>query len=111
MHAVADFCLIPMGVDSIGVTKYIAECQRVLEKTEGIKFKLHGYGTGLEGEFGVVMKAIEDCHRAYVTVSLGWEEGTDEVVGRVHAMGCPRVATDIRIVSYRITRGGIREWD
>lgn len=34
-----------MGVDSIGVTKYIAEVQRVLEKS-GLEHKLHGYGTG-----------------------------------------------------------------
>ncbi|KAM0754024.1 hypothetical protein T439DRAFT_169785 [Meredithblackwellia eburnea MCA 4105] len=78
MHAVADFCLIPMGIGEVGVTKYIAECQRVLEKS-GLEYKLHGYGTGLSGEFSEVMKAIEACHEA------------------VHAMGCPRVATDIRI--------------
>ncbi|KAM0792274.1 hypothetical protein ACM66B_004966 [Microbotryomycetes sp. NB124-2] len=67
-----------MGVPEVGVTKYIAECQRVLEKT-GLKYQLHGYGTGLEGEYSDVMKAIEACHEA------------------VHAMGCPRIATDIRI--------------
>lgn len=67
-----------MGVPEVGVSKYIAECQRVLEKT-GLDFKLHGYGTGLSGEFGEVMKAIEACHEA------------------IHAMGCPRIATDIRI--------------
>ncbi|KAI5475400.1 NicO-domain-containing protein [Pseudohyphozyma bogoriensis] len=59
-------------------SKYIAECQRVLEKS-GLVYKLHGYGTGLEGEYSEVMKAIEACHEA------------------VHAMGCPRIATDIRI--------------
>ena len=26
--------------------------------------KLHGYGTGLSGEFSEVMKAIEACHEA-----------------------------------------------
>ncbi|SCZ97058.1 BZ3500_MvSof-1268-A1-R1_Chr4-2g06962 [Microbotryum saponariae] len=59
MHAVADFCLIPMGIGEVGVTKVD--------------------GTGVQGEFGQVMKVIEECHQA------------------VHAMGCPRVATDIRI--------------
>lgn len=66
-----------MGVET-SVTKYIAECQRVLEKT-GLTYQLHGYGTGIEGEWQEVMKAIELCHEA------------------VHSMGCPRVATDIRI--------------
>lgn len=77
MHLTADFCLVPMGVE-VSVSKYIAECQRVLEKS-GLKYELHGYGTGLEGEYGEVMKVIEQCHEA------------------IHAMGCPRIATDIRI--------------
>ncbi|SGY77396.1 BQ5605_C005g03626 [Microbotryum silenes-dioicae] len=69
MHAVADFCLIPMGIGEVGVTKYIAECQRVLEKS-GLEYKLHGCK---------LPNVIEECHQA------------------VHAMGCPRIATDIRI--------------
>jgi len=40
---------------------------------------MHGYGTNLEGPWSEVVKAIHDCHAA------------------VHAMGAPRVATDIRI--------------
>lgn len=42
----ADFCLVPMGVE-VSVSKYIAECQRVLEKS-GLKYeaspKLVGHG-------------------------------------------------------------------
>jgi len=75
----ADFCLIPIGgEDGASVGKYIAECQRVLAKT-GLEYKMHGYGTGLEGPWDDVMNAIKACHKA------------------VHEMGCPRVATDIRI--------------
>ncbi|KAG0140598.1 hypothetical protein CROQUDRAFT_346097 [Cronartium quercuum f. sp. fusiforme G11] len=78
-HCVADFCLIPIvGEGGPSVGKYIAECQRVLEKT-GLTYKLHGYGTGIEGNWDEVMNAIKSCHEA------------------VHQMGCPRVATDIRI--------------
>ncbi|KAH9447855.1 hypothetical protein MJO29_011163 [Puccinia striiformis f. sp. tritici] len=78
-HCTADFCLIPIGgEDGASVGKYIAECQRVLAKT-GLEYKMHGYGTGLEGPWDEVMNAIKACHEA------------------VHKMGCPRVATDIRI--------------
>ncbi|KAG0666581.1 hypothetical protein C6P46_004247 [Rhodotorula mucilaginosa] len=77
-----------MGVE-VSVSKYIAECQRVLEKS-GLKYEASlissgrafgglADGTGLEGEYGEVMKVIEQCHEA------------------IHAMGCPRIATDIRI--------------
>ncbi|GAA5954790.1 hypothetical protein JCM21900_005905 [Sporobolomyces salmonicolor] len=70
MHAVADVCIVPMGTGEASVSKYIAETQRVLERTDG---------TGIEGEFSDVMKAIEKCHEA------------------LHKMGCPRLASDIRI--------------
>lgn len=37
-----------MSVSDVGVSKYIAEVQRVLEKS-GLEHKLHGYGTGTLG--------------------------------------------------------------
>ncbi|KAJ3749960.1 hypothetical protein DFH05DRAFT_1531592 [Lentinula detonsa] len=78
LYAVADFCLIPMGTGEPSVAGYIAECQRILEKS-GLKYKVCGYGTNLEGPWSEVSKAIHDCHLA------------------VHAQGAPRIATDIRI--------------
>ncbi|KII89180.1 hypothetical protein PLICRDRAFT_40818 [Plicaturopsis crispa FD-325 SS-3] len=78
LYVTADFCLIPMGISDPSVAGYIAECQRILEKS-GLKFKVRGYGTNLEGPWSEVSKAIHDCHAA------------------VHAQGVPRVATDIRI--------------
>lgn len=33
IYAVADFCLIPMGLETPSVGPQIAECQRVLEKS------------------------------------------------------------------------------
>ncbi|KAF8211852.1 hypothetical protein K438DRAFT_1805463 [Mycena galopus ATCC 62051] len=78
LYAVADFCLIPIGTGESSVAEYIAECQRVLQKS-GLTYKMHGYGTNIEGPWSAVSKAIHDCHAA------------------VHARGAPRVATDIRI--------------
>ncbi|KAF6764043.1 hypothetical protein DFP72DRAFT_874127 [Ephemerocybe angulata] len=78
LYAVADFCLIPIGTGTSSVAEEIAECQRVLEKS-GLKYKLHGYGTNLEGPWSQVSQTIHDCHAA------------------VHAKGAARIATDIRI--------------
>ncbi|KAI0293548.1 YkoF-like protein [Russula brevipes] len=99
LFAVADFCLIPMGTGhDPSVAVYIAECARILQRS-GLKYQvrtlhclsiemldrrrrhhqMHGYGTNLEGSWSAVSKAIHDCHAA------------------VHAMGAPRIATDIRI--------------
>ncbi|GHJ83807.1 hypothetical protein NliqN6_0209 [Naganishia liquefaciens] len=90
IYAVADFCLIPMGLETPSVGPQIAECQRVLEKS-GLEYHLHGYGTNVEGPWSQVMDAIKACHEA------------------VHAMGTPRIATDIRIgtrVDKEISKGG-----
>ncbi|KAF9520618.1 hypothetical protein BS47DRAFT_1374751 [Hydnum rufescens UP504] len=78
LYAVADFCLIPMGTGEVSVAEYIAKCQLVLEAS-GLKYKMHGYGTNLEGPWDEVSAAIHSCHQA------------------VHAHGAPRIATDIRI--------------
>ncbi|KAJ6531344.1 hypothetical protein B0H19DRAFT_1191362 [Mycena capillaripes] len=89
LYAVADFCLIPIGTANASVAEEVAECQRILEKS-GLKYKMHGYGTNIEGPWSAVSQAIHDCHAA------------------VHAKGAPRVATDIRIgtrVDREITPG------
>ena len=44
----ADFCLLPLGLAESSVAKYIAECQRVLDRS-GLTYNMHGYGTNLEG--------------------------------------------------------------
>ncbi|BEI91722.1 uncharacterized protein CcaverHIS019_0405420 [Cutaneotrichosporon cavernicola] len=55
LYAVADFCLIPMGLPTPSVGPQIAECQRILEKS-GLEYRLHGYGTNVEGPWDKVME-------------------------------------------------------
>jgi len=78
LYAVADFCLTAVGTGQPSVSAYIAQCQRVLEKS-GLVHKMHGFGTNIEGPWAKVSQAIYDCHAA------------------VHKMGVPRITTDIRI--------------
>lgn len=77
MKVIADFCVVPIGV-GVSVSKYVAECQRVLSES-GLEFQMHAYGTNVEGEWEAVMGAIRTCHE------------------RVHAMGAPRISTSIRL--------------
>jgi len=76
MHVIADLCLIPLGV-GVSVSKYIAECERILTAA-GLKIELHAYGTNIEGEWGVVFKAVQQCHE------------------KIHAMGAPRISTTLK---------------
>jgi uncharacterized protein (TIGR00106 family) len=77
MRVIVDLCVVPMGV-GVSVSKYVAECQRVL-RAAGLQPQLHAYGTNLEGEWDEVLRAIKSCHEA------------------VHALGVPRISTTIKL--------------
>ncbi len=77
MHAIADVCIIPLGVGA-SVSREVTECERILRES-GLKTRLHAYGTNIEGEWDEVMAAVRRCHEA------------------LHAMGVPRISTNIRI--------------
>jgi len=57
---------------------YIAACEKILARA-GLKPRLHGYGTNVEGEWDQVMQAIKECHEA------------------LHGMGVPRISSTIRL--------------
>jgi uncharacterized protein (TIGR00106 family) len=77
MNVIVDFCIVPIGV-GLSVSKYIAECEKILKKV-GLNTMLHAYGTNIEGEWDDVFNAIKQCHQ------------------KVHEMGAPRISTSLRI--------------
>ena len=77
MNAIAEFTIIPIGV-GISLSKYVAVCEQILEESS-LSYELHANGTNLEGEWDDVMMAIKTCHE------------------RLHEMGVPRIATQIKI--------------
>ena len=77
MKTIIDFCVIPIGV-GVSVSSYIAEIQKIL-KQSGLNYKMHAYGTNVEGEWDEVFAIVKKCHQA------------------VHDMGAPRISTSIRI--------------
>ena len=77
MKVIIDLCVVPIGV-GLSVSKYIAECQRILQEA-GLKTHLHAYGTNIEGEWDTVFAAVKECHET------------------VHQMGAPRISTTIKL--------------
>jgi uncharacterized protein (TIGR00106 family) len=77
MKVMVDFCVVPLGV-GVSVSKYVAECQRVLTEL-GLAHHMHPYGTVVEGEWDEVFAAVRRCHE------------------RVHALGAPRISTSLRL--------------
>lgn len=77
MKAIADICIVPIGV-GVSVSKYVVVCEEVFREA-GLAPRLHAYGTNVEGEWDEVMIAVKQCHQ------------------RIHDMGAPRVSTSIRV--------------
>ena len=77
MYTIIDLCVVPMGV-GVSVSKYIAEIQKIL-KQSGLNFKMHAYGTNIEGEWDEVFAVVKKCHQV------------------VHEMGAPRISSSLRI--------------
>ncbi|HPT24816.1 MAG TPA: MTH1187 family thiamine-binding protein [Bryobacteraceae bacterium] len=77
MKAIADVCVIPIGIGT-SVSKEVTACERVFAEA-GLKHRLHAYGTNIEGEWDDVVGAIKRCHEA------------------LHEMGVVRISTTIRI--------------
>jgi uncharacterized protein (TIGR00106 family) len=76
MKVIADLCVVPIGV-GVSLGSYIAACEKILMKA-GLKIRLHGYGTNIEGEWDPVMQAIKECHQT------------------LHEMGAPRISSTLR---------------
>jgi uncharacterized protein (TIGR00106 family) len=76
MRTIADICIVPMGV-GVSVSKYIAACEKVFEAAD-LEYRLHAYGTDVEGDWDAVFAAVKRCHEV------------------VHEMGAPRIHTNIK---------------
>jgi uncharacterized protein (TIGR00106 family) len=77
MYVIAEFTIVPIGV-GVSLSPYVAACERILQ-TSGLTYELHANGTNIEGEWEEVFAVIRRCHEA------------------LHAMGAPRLHTDIKI--------------
>ena len=77
MKAIADVCVVPIGI-GVSVSKEVTACERIFAEA-GLNPRLHAYGTNIEGEWDDVMAAIKSCHET------------------LHDMGVARISTNIRI--------------
>jgi len=77
MHVIIDLCVVPLGV-GVSVSSEIAACQREI-RASGLEYRMHAYGTNIEGPWDEVMAVVKRCHEV------------------VHAMGAPRITTTLKL--------------
>ena len=76
MNVMIDLCVVPIGV-GVSVSNYVAACQTIFDEA-GLNYKMHAYGTNVEGDWDQVFAAVKQCHE------------------KVHEMGAPRINTSMR---------------
>lgn len=77
MKVVADVCVLPLkDVDSLA--NDIAVCQKLLAQSSLI-YKMHAYGTNIEGEWDEVMEMVKRFHEV------------------LHESGVKRISSSIKI--------------
>ena len=55
--------VVPVGTE-VSLTKYIAECKKVFDRSGYLKYEMHDMGTNFVGDYDLVMKIGKQCIEA-----------------------------------------------
>ena len=71
--AIAEISVVPLGTGSTSVSRYVAECLKVLEAS-GLSYEIHGMGTIVEGDLEALLPVLRRMHE------VPFREGAQRVV-------------------------------
>ncbi|MBC2578816.1 MTH1187 family thiamine-binding protein [Clostridium sp. DJ247] len=60
--AIAEATIVPVGTGSTSVSKYVADCHKILNDEKGIKYQLTPMGTVFEGDLDTILEVIRKMH-------------------------------------------------
>lgn len=60
--AIVEVSITPLGTGSTSISRYVADCHRVLEEEKRIAYQLTPMGTILEGDLNVIWEVIRKMH-------------------------------------------------
>ena len=60
---IAEVTVVPLGTENTSLSKYVANCHKVLAEEENIEYELTPMGTILEGELEAIFKVVEKMHQ------------------------------------------------
>ncbi|MCK8061097.1 MULTISPECIES: MTH1187 family thiamine-binding protein [unclassified Fusibacter] len=87
--AVVEVTIVPLGTADTSVSKYVADCHRIVTEQSEIKYLLTPMATVLEGDLATIMELIAKMHEV------------------PFASGAKRVSTSIKIDDRRDKIGTI----
>lgn len=60
--AVVEVTIVPLGTGSPSVSRYVAECHKVLAREKGVKYQLTPMSTVIEGDLDRIFAIIRKMH-------------------------------------------------
>ncbi|MBP1764499.1 MAG: hypothetical protein H6Q65_1557 [Firmicutes bacterium] len=60
--AIIEVTIAPLGTGSPSVSRYVAECHKVLTQEEGIKYQLTPMSTIIEGDLDRILAVVRKMH-------------------------------------------------
>ncbi len=60
--AIAEVTIAPLGTGSPSVSRYVAECHKVLAQEKGLKYQLTPMSTIIEGDLDRILEAVRKMH-------------------------------------------------
>ncbi|KXS40025.1 MULTISPECIES: MTH1187 family thiamine-binding protein [unclassified Candidatus Frackibacter] len=60
--AIVEVTVVPLGTGDTSLSRYVAECQKVLRNEDAIEYQLTPMGTIIEGELDVIFEVIKKLH-------------------------------------------------
>ncbi|WHH58762.1 MTH1187 family thiamine-binding protein [Petroclostridium sp. X23] len=60
--AIAEATIVPLGTGSTSVSKYVADCHKILQNDTRVKHQLTPMGTVLEGDLDVILEMVRKMH-------------------------------------------------
>lgn len=60
--AIVEATIVPLGTGDTSVSKYVADCHKILKEEKRIKYQLTPMGTIFEGELDVILEVIRKMH-------------------------------------------------
>ncbi|SCY88902.1 MTH1187 family thiamine-binding protein [Alkaliphilus peptidifermentans] len=89
--AIVEATIVPLGTGDTSISKYVADCHKILKNEKQIKYQLTPMSTIFEGELDVILQVVRKMHE------IPFDKG---------AM---RVSTSIKIDDRRDKKGTMEE--
>ena len=69
--AIVEVTIAPLGTASTSLSRYVADCHKVLMAAGDLKYELNPMGTVIEGDLSRILEVIRQMHEVPFTAGAG----------------------------------------